>query len=404
MIKIEDRTYYSVSEVNDYIKELFDNTYTLQGIGLIGEVTNYRGVNRNGHIYFSLRDEKSSIFAVMFKYDAMSLDFELHEGDKIMAIGNITSYPVAGTYQLVCKKLFPYGKGEMLLKKEELKKKLNAEGLFDEMKKRAIPPYPNKIAVVTAKNSAAKRDFEYNLLRRDPLVEIVFYYASVQGDKAIEELVEALGEASNSDSDVIIFGRGGGSIEDLSAFDDERVVRAVASSKIPIITAIGHEINLSLSDLASDRHASTPTGACEYAVPDMTEVKRELEEMLIAIHSDVARWLNESELKIEKIKNLPFFKDVASYYDKIEVKVDSFKDLIDLALSRALDKKKSELANLKVKLDSLDPTSVLKRGYLLAYGRDGKLVHAKKETTVGESLKLKFYDGDIKVKVEDKGQ
>jgi exodeoxyribonuclease VII large subunit len=137
MIKIEDRTYYSVSEVNDYIKELFDNTYTLQGIGLIGEITNYRGVNRNGHIYFSLRDDRSSIFAVMFKYDTMSLDFELHEGDKIMAIGNITSYPVAGTYQLVCKKLFPYGKGEMLLKKEELKKKLAAEGLFDEAKKKS---------------------------------------------------------------------------------------------------------------------------------------------------------------------------------------------------------------------------------------------------------------------------
>jgi exonuclease VII large subunit len=136
----------------------------------------------------------------------------------------------------------------------------------------------------------------------------------------------------------------------------------------------------------------------------MTEVERELEEMLSAIHSDVARRLNEFELKIEKIKNLPFFKDIASYYDKIEVKVDSLKDLIELALSRALDKKKSELANLKVKLDSLDPTSVLKRGYLLAYGRDGKLVHAKKETTLGESLKLKFYDGDIKVKVEDKGQ
>ena len=294
--------YYSISQINEYIKVLFDNTITLKGIYLKGEISNYKGRNKSGHIYFTLKDDKSSLNAVLFKYDSFSLNFEPKNGDEVLVYGSISSYPPSGTYQIICKSITPYGVGASFLKKEALKQKLFKEGIFDSEHKKKIPAFPMKIGIITAKNSAAALDFDFNIKRRFPLVETIFYFSLVQGENAAADLIKNLTKADNDNLDLLIIGRGGGASEDLSAFDDENLVRCIYNLKTPIISAVGHEINQSLCDLVSDKYASTPTGAAEMAVPDVEDILTDLRQQKSYLDSLLMSKIAVLENKILSIK------------------------------------------------------------------------------------------------------
>ena len=278
----------SISEVNEYIKEIFDNSLGLQNIILRGEISNFNGVNRSGHIYFTLKDDKSSIKAVIFKYDVQFLDFDPKDGDNVFAIGSISSYPPNGTYQIIIKRMMSNGDGDILLKKELLRKKLDKEGLFDADHKLPLPKFPIRIAVITGLNSAAAKDIEVNILRRFPLCTITQFNSLVQGQEAAKDLINQINLSSESNPDLIIIARGGGSIEDLSAFDDEDLVRTIYICKIPIISAVGHEINKTFCDFVADGYASTPTGAAELAVPDCIDILEEIKQDKYLIDSVVS--------------------------------------------------------------------------------------------------------------------
>lgn len=398
MILYENKEFYSVFEINDYIKSLFDNTITLQNIGIIGEISNFRGVNRAGHLYFNIKDDKSSLNCVMFKYDASKLDFSIANGDQVLVVGSISSYIPSGTYQIIIKKIIPFGEGNELLKKEALKKKLLAEGLFDEAHKLPLPEFPNKISIITGKNSAAEKDFEFNLTRRNPLVKLEFIYAKVQGNEALNDIIDALNKASASDSDLIILGRGGGASEDLSVFDEEKLVRKVYSLNKPIITAIGHEINLSLVDLASSKHASTPTGACEYAVCDINDIINELDYLKTDIYKSIKNTINDYSNIINSIKLRKEFTSISSLYDTYLLKLNKLNNSLYLNILNNINQYNNRISEVKLKLINKDKLSLIKEGYSLIY-KDGKLIKGLENINSDDLLNLKVDGGTIDVKV-----
>lgn len=398
MILYENKEFYSVFEINDYIKSLFDNTITLQNIGIIGEISNFRGVNRAGHLYFNIKDDKSSLNCVMFKYDASKLDFSITNGDQVLVVGSISSYIPSGTYQIIIKKIIPFGEGNELLKKEALKKKLLTEGLFDEAHKLPLPEFPNKISIITGKNSAAEKDFEFNLTRRNPLVKLEFIYAKVQGNEALNDIIDALNKASVSDSDLIILGRGGGASEDLSVFDEEALVRKVYTLNKPIITAIGHEINLSLVDLASSKHASTPTGACEYAVCDINDIINELDYLKTDIYKSVKNKINDYSNIINSIKVRKEFTSISSLYDTYLLKLNKLNNSLYLNILNNINEYNNRISEVKLKLTNKDKLSLIKEGYSLIY-KDGELIKGIENINSDDVLNLKVDGGTIDVKV-----
>ena len=396
----QELTFYKVSQVNEYIKVLFDNTITLKNIAIKGEISNFKGANKSGHFYFALKDEKSSISAVLFKFDSFGIDFIPKNGDEVIAVGNISSYPVNGTYQLICKKIMLFGKGEQLLKREQLKNKLFSEGYFNPDHKKRLPRYPNSIAVITGKNSAAARDFEYNLLRRFPLVKIIHYDAIVQGENAPKNLIECIKEASSIKSDLIIIGRGGGTVEDLSAFDDEKLVKEVYECKIPIISAIGHEINQTFVDLAADKYASTPTGACEIAVPSIDEILTYLQQIDSYVKTLIRSRVNQEEIKIQVYKTSKYFKNIENIFDVVGEKLKHYSKIFKSYVNSKIDIYSEKVSSCKNNLTNLNPYSILKKGYSILLDDDMKpiKVDAIKEENI---INIKTLNKTIKAQVKE---
>ncbi len=359
----QELTFYKVSQVNEYIKVLFDNTITLKNIAIKGEISNFKGANKSGHFYFALKDEKSSISTVLFKFDSFGIDFIPKNGDEVIAVGNISSYPVNGTYQLICKKIMLFGKGEQLLKREQLKNKLFSEGYFNSEHKKSLPRYPNTIAVITGKNSAAAMDFEYNLLRRFPLVKIIHYDAIVQGENAPKNLIECIKKASTIKPDLIIIGRGGGSVEDLSAFDDEKLVKEVYECEIPIISAIGHEINQTFVDLAADKYVSTPTGACEIAVPSIDEILTDLHQIDCYAKTLIRSRINQEEVRIKVYKTSKYFKNIENIFGVVDERLKHYSKIFNSFINSKIDIYSEKVSSYKNNLGNLNPYSILKKGY-----------------------------------------
>ena len=394
-----EKTYYSVSQVNQYIKDIFDNIEPLRNITIRGEISNCRGRNKSGHIYFSLKDDNCIISAVIFKFDTLKLTFEPKNGDDVIVTGSISSYPPSGTYQIIIKEAQLFGKGEILLRKEMLKQKLFSEGLIDESHKKKLPLYPNKIAIITGKNSAAAKDFEFNILRRYPLCEIVNYYSLVQGNDAPEDLIKNLLKAEESNPDLIIIGRGGGSSDDLSAFDDENLVRALYNCKIPTISAVGHEINLSLCDLVCDLHVSTPTGAAEAAVPDIKQIEEDLEQDNNYLKSIIMRKISDAEKEINRLSSSKYFSQASLIFDSYEQKVNELDNKITINLKHLIDSLDFKLNSLTSELALANPTNILNKGYSIAFNEEGRVIKTVKGINENDSIKLKVADGFIKSKV-----
>ena len=365
----QDKPVYTVTDINQYIKAVLSNDENLKFIYVKGEISNFKMAS-NGHFYFSLKDEKSMISAMMFSGYASKNKFQPENGQEVVVFGSVDAYPGRGTYQIIVYQMDEVGAGAALLELEKLKKKLLEEGLFDESRKRKINLYPHAIGVITAPNSAAIKDILYNLKRRYPIADIYVFYSAVQGDNAPKELLKAFELAQTYPLDTLLIGRGGGASEDLSAFNDENLVRAIANSKMPVIACIGHEIDSTLVDYVADKRASTPTGAAELATID----RREIEERLSFALQDM-----EESLK-NRIKGMK--EDLSSY-----------KEGLDLEIRQLVNHYQQLLEHKKATLEALNPDNVINRGFSLTVDEEGKPITSVKGLNKGQKIKTILKDG-----------
>ena len=372
----ENRPVFTVSDINNYIKALLNSDETLKYIYVKGEVSNFK-VASNGHFYFSLKDDKSMISAMMFSGYANKNAFKPENGQEVVVFGSIDAYVGRGSYSIIVYQMEEVGAGQALLELEKLKKKLKEEGLFDESRKRPINLYPKAIGVITAPNSAAIKDILFNLKRRYPIADIYVFYSAVQGDNAAKELLNAFNIAQTYPLDTLLIGRGGGSSEDLSAFNDETLVRALASSKMPIIACVGHEIDSTLVDFVADKRASTPTGAAELATIDQREI---LEHLSFSIQ--------EME---ESIKGM---------VDDLKDELSSCKEDLNQSILNLLRQEKQLLEHKKATLEALNPESVLARGYTLTVDEKGMPIKVKNAKPV-DKIKTIFKDGSLTSEVKE---
>ena len=376
----ENRPVFTVSDINSYIKALLNSDESLKFIYVKGEVSNFK-VASNGHFYFSLKDDKSMISAMMFSSYANKNAFKPENGQEVVVFGSIDVYVGRGSYSIIVYQMEEVGAGQALLELEKLKKKLKEEGLFDESRKRPINLYPKAIGVITAPNSAAIKDILFNLNRRYPVADVYVFYSAVQGDNASKELLNAFNIAQTYPLDTLLIGRGGGASEDLSAFNDEALVRAIAGSKMPVIACIGHEIDSTLVDFVADKRASTPTGAAELATVDQREIIQHL-----------AYAINDME------------EAISNRLTKMEEDLSSYKEDLNNALLNLVKQQSQLLVHKKATLEALNPNNVINRGYSLTVDEAGHTVDIK-TVKKGQTIKTILKDGTISsnvIDVEDK--
>ena len=372
----ENRPVFTVSDVNQYIKALLSNDENLKFIYVKGEISNFKMAS-NGHFYFSLKDDKSMIGAMMFSNYANKIAFKPDNGQEVVVFGSIDAYVGRGSYSIIVYQMEEVGAGQALLELEKLKKKLKEEGLFDESRKRKINLYPQAIGVITAPNSAAIKDILTNIKRRYPIADIYVFYSAVQGDNAAKELLNAFNIAQTYPLDTLLIGRGGGSSEDLSAFNDETLVRAIASSKMPVIACVGHEIDTTLVDFVADKRASTPTGAAELATIDQREI---IEHLNYA--------LNDMEQALK------------DRVDEMNEDLSSLKQDLQQSMLNIIKQQSQLLAHKKATLEALNPESVINRGYSLTVDESGKPVRID-TVKKGNKIKTILKDGVIQSEVID---
>lgn len=432
----------SVTDVNRYIKDLFTIDGFLNNVTVKGEISNLK-IHGRGHLYFSLKDENSKINCVMFNY-APKVSFELNDGMSVQVKGRVNVYEASGSYQIYVNEMTNDGVGNLYQLFEELKKRLSNEGLFDETHKQKLPRIPKKIGVITAPTGAAVKDIISTINKRYPLCEILIFPTLVQGDGAKENIVKMIEKANETNVDLIILGRGGGSIEDLWAFNEEIVARSIYNSKIPIISAVGHEIDFTISDFVADLRAPTPTGAALMAVPDQYEIMRYLNEYKGRITNVLNNKLKRANEKLSTIANSFILKNILSLYSpkeqKLDILIDKLNGLINNKISyntnklnqlliklkglspsekidyniekiKRLEKnlnnsmnniikfKSKELTNLQTKIELLNPTNILDKGYSIIKIND-KIIKSKNDVKISDNLDIILKDGIINSEVK----
>lgn len=393
-------SYFTVKEANLYIKARFDVDPLLNKVTIRGEVSNFKQYPKA--MYFSLKDQESKISVVMFLY-GKGLDFTPKDGDEVLISGSISVYPKEGTYQLYGKTIERFGQGNQLLALQQLKEKLYKEGLFDPLKKRALPRFPKRVGIIAGKDSAALKDLTFNLHRRYPVAQVVFFPSLVQGTKAVLDLKRAYLLAKGSDLDLLILARGGGAEEDLSAFNDESLVRLLATSPIPTIAAIGHEINQSLVDLVCDHKSSTPTGAAELAVPDQLELKRLLNQKKTIMETILKRDVANYRQTLSLLASRPVLVNPKAIYAHQLQATKVLKDKLNRTMKDMLQKKRLKYQGLKDSLRALSPYEVLNRGYAINLLEDGKPLVSTKQVKVGEKVKTILKDGFMISEIKERG-
>ncbi|MBU5426659.1 exodeoxyribonuclease VII large subunit [Tissierella pigra] len=394
-----------VSEVNNYIKRVFLSDMILSSLSIEGEISNFKH-HYSGHMYFNLKDEKGKIKSVMFKSDNENLKVKLEEGMKIIATGYISLYEKEGDYQFYIRHIKESGLGDLYREFEELKKKLESEGLFSESNKKKIPTMPKKIGIVTSSTGAAIRDIITVIKRRFPPCNILIYPSLVQGPQAPKEICKGLKYLdSRQDIDLIITGRGGGSIEELFAFNDEYVARTIYDLETPIISAVGHETDFTIADFVADLRAPTPSAAAELAVPNICSLNNDLQNKYNRLIKGILQILGQHKVRINHLnKNLKFFNPVNQLKDKRQELDNLFKDLNYLVEKNFMNRK-SQLGTLKNSLDLLNPLLALDRGYGILMNKDGKLIKSVENIVLNEEIDILLKDGQINtiVKAIDKG-
>ena len=364
-----------VSDVNTYVKALLTSDEHLKFIRVKGEISNFK-VYPSGHLYFSLKDKESTINAVMFNNYAKRIAFSPKNGDEVIVLASVDAYVPRGTYNLNVFEMEEVGLGQQLVELEKLKRQLASEGLFDESRKRPINIYPKAVGVITAPNGAAVRDIVTNIKRRYPIADIYVFPSLVQGDQAPASLLKAFNKAQEYDLDTLIIGRGGGASEDLSAFNDETLVRAVAKSKMPIIAAVGHEIDTTLIDYIADKRASTPTGAAELATVDRREIENFFSQSMLLMEQSLFEIVEENKEEVADLK----------------------KEL-DESLQDLLQHQKDEVEKYAKQLEILNPKSVLSRGYSISIGEDGKAIKSIKDVKENQTIVTLLEDGEVSSRV-----
>lgn len=392
---------YSVSQVNGYLKELVDGDPLLRGLLVRGEVSNYK-CYPSGHHYFSLKDEKGSIRCVMFRGDAARLRFRPVNGLSVIAYGRVSVYPRDGQYQLYCTQLMEDGRGALDRAFEELKKKLEAQGLFDPDRKQPLPAYPGRIALVTSPAGAAVRDMIRILRQRWPMAEVLVVPVRVQGEGAAEEIAAAIHQVNNrTDIDLIITGRGGGSREDLWAFNEEPVAWAIALSNIPVISAVGHEPDVTISDYVADRRASTPSNAAELAVPDQNQERQRLAGLQLRLGQAMEVRLDSARKELHRLEQSRVLRNPVAVVDDQRMRLDGAQRRLGMALERTLRRGRVQLAGLAGRVDAMSPLKVLARGYAIAKA-EGRAVTTVEQVQPGQPMDVLVADGVFHCRVEEK--
>jgi len=398
---MNDSIYISVTDLNNLIKRKIDSDPSLNDVFLKGELSNVK-MYPSGHLYFAIKDSQSIIKAVMWASYIPRLSFTPKDGDEVIVHGKISVYPSRGEYQIYVDAMSNSGAGDELRKLKELTEKLRKEGLFDDFRKRSLPKYPSKVGLITARGSAAIEDMKVNLLARWPLVEIEVFPSLVQGKDAPKDLLEAFKKSQEANVDVLIIGRGGGSSEDLGAFNDEALVRALSTSKCPTISAVGHEIDVTLTDLVADKRVSTPTGAAMAAVPDKNEVRQDLDNLFERLLGSTQRTLLNIRKDVESLTNNPFLTKPSTIYENKINDLNNLGKLLNQAIYRSVLIKKEAVKGLIGRMSALSPDSVINRGYSITTDGEGNVIKNIKDINIGSIVKTKLKDGIITSKVESK--
>lgn len=393
---------YQVSEINQYIKNLLESRAELNGILIRGELSNYK-IYPSGHHYFTLKDGQSALKCVMFSGSARTLRFRPESGMKVIASGRISVYPRDGAYQLYCTQLSADGIGDLHVAFEQLKQKLYEEGLFDEAHKKPLPQYPRHIAIVTSAAGAAVHDMIRILRQRYPLAKVRLLPVRVQGTEAPAEIVGAIRYANRWKlADLLITGRGGGSLEDLWAFNDERVARAIYESEIPVISAVGHEPDVTISDFVADRRASTPSNAAEIAVPQQEELLRYMDQCRKQMEISLQGQLERYRERLQTLQQKRVLTDPMAIIQDRCMRVDLLQEKLYSAMQRPLERQEQRFAALSATLDAMSPLKVLGRGYALAQKQDGTLLRVSSQIEIGEKVTVQLGQGRLHCMVENK--
>ena len=392
----------SVSQLNRYIKMNFDADENLANIFISGEISNFTNHYRTGHLYFTLKDDSAAVRAVMFNSSAKRLKFMPEDGMKVIARGRVSVYEASGQYQLYVDDMQPDGVGALNLAYEQLKEKLQKEGLFSELHKKPLPPYPEKVGVITSPTGAAVRDIINVLGRRFPYAEIVFCPVLVQGEGAHLQLTDAV-NLFNSEraADVIIIGRGGGSIEDLWEFNDEGLARAVYNSEIPVISAVGHETDFTICDFVADMRAPTPSAAAELAVPDADELQYALSALKNRMFLNVSSGIADRRSRLEYLTSKGALKSPDEMLSNRSQRLDTAFSKMLSSYENRIGGKKVEFIPAATALSKLHPMSVLMRGFAFVSDKNGKNVYSSQALAKGDKINVRFHDGSAVCEVKE---
>lgn len=415
-----EQNYVTVTQLTKYIKYIIDNDIHLNNIYLKGEISNFKRHTR-GHLYFTIKDEYTRINAIMFATNANKLKFEPVDGMKVLITGKISVYEATGAYQVYVSDMIEDGVGNLYVAYEQLKKKLEQEGLFDPKHKKPIPRIPNTIGIITASTGAAIKDILSTIKRRWPIAKTILFPSLVQGADASGDIIKNIELTKNYDLDVLIIGRGGGSIEDMWCFNDEGVARAIFNLDVPVISAVGHEIDFTISDFVADLRAPTPTGAAELAVPNMSDVLINLSQLEKRITSTVKSKMSLKEKQLASIIDSPIIRNPISMYEIKEQKFDNVFERLLLSqkkiiekntyevnllennlkkgISKLVDKDKSDFEKVLSKLEVLNPMLTLKRGYTIVK-KDDKVIDKVNNVNTGDNITIEFSDGKLSAVVK----
>ena len=392
----------SVTQLNEYIRSRMDADEMLAGVAVKGEISNYK-MYPSGHHYFTLKDEGGALKCVMFKGNAVRLRFRPENGMKVIAMGRVTVFPRDGAYQLYCTAMAMDGIGDQYAAFEQLKAKLAAQGLFDPAHKKPIPKYPGTIGIVTSSAGAAVHDMLRILRKRYPLSKVLLLPVRVQGVEAPPEIAAAIQYANHFRlADLLIVGRGGGSIEDLWAFNDERVAYAIYESKIPVISAVGHEPDVTISDFVADLRAATPSNAAELAVPDQDALRQQLDSVSASMVSLMTRQIRAARQHLNVLAKSPSLASPVGYLNQKRQNLTLLKNRLISAETRKLEVEKRRFVELTAKLDAMSPLKVLTRGYAMAQDDAGQVIRSVSQVSAGDRITVRLSDGSVDATVTDR--
>ena len=417
---MEDK-YITVGQLNRYLKFKFDQDPNLNQVFLKGEISNFKAHTR-GHLYFTIKDETSRINAVMFYSQASKINFVPEDGMKVMVTGRVSIYEATGGYQIYVEDMIQDGVGNLYIEYEKLKKKLASEGLFDASKKKKIPKFPETIGIITAPTGAAIKDILSTIKRRWPITKTILFPSLVQGASAAPEIVAQIKKAEEYPLDVLIVGRGGGSIEDLWCFNDEEVARAIYECSIPVISAVGHEIDFTIADYVADLRAPTPTGAAEMAVPNQADFYNFINQINLRLNKAMKNYIEVSKEKLDSLKNSYILKNPISIYQIKEQKFDTLYEKLCLVtknriqnetnnltnkveklplfITHLLERNQNKYVSLLNKLEILNPLLTIKRGYSITRMND-KVITSTSQVNKNDKLEVELQDGLLFTKVEE---